>query len=117
MTNYFKETELKCKCGCNQLKFDAEFKNLLNRIRTLFNKPIYITSGYRCEKHNKEVGGKPTSSHLKGIAVDIKCDNSLDRYLLLRIFMDLGVRRIGVGKDFLHIDSDESKPYPVTWTY
>jgi len=31
-----------------------------------------ITSAFRCEKHNKAVGGMPNSYHLTGMAVDIQ---------------------------------------------
>ena len=46
--------------------------NLLEQIRTLVGKPIYISSGYRCELLNKAVGGSPTSQHRYGQAVDIE---------------------------------------------
>ena len=35
--------------------------------------PIIITSGYRSVEVNKAVGGAPTSNHLTGCAVDIRC--------------------------------------------
>ena len=35
--------------------------------------PIVITSGYRSPEVNKKVGGSPTSNHLTGCAVDIRC--------------------------------------------
>ena len=35
--------------------------------------PIVITSGYRSLEVNKKVGGSPTSNHLTGCAVDIRC--------------------------------------------
>ena len=35
--------------------------------------PIIITSGYRSPELNKKVGGSPTSNHLTGCAVDIRC--------------------------------------------
>lgn len=45
--------------------------NLLDPIRELYGKPIYINSGYRCPALNKAVGGVPTSEHMKGMAADI----------------------------------------------
>ena len=35
--------------------------------------PLIITSGYRSPEVNKRVGGSPTSNHLTGCAVDIRC--------------------------------------------
>ena len=35
--------------------------------------PIIINSGYRSPELNKKVGGAPTSNHLTGCAVDIRC--------------------------------------------
>ena len=43
----------------------------LNPIRELYGHPIYINSGYRCEKLNKKVGGSTNSAHKKGLAVDM----------------------------------------------
>lgn len=46
--------------------------NLLEPLRTLLGKAIYISSGYRCERLNKAVGGSATSQHRYGQAVDIQ---------------------------------------------
>jgi len=35
--------------------------------------PVIITSGFRSEDVNRAVGGSPTSNHLTGCAVDIRC--------------------------------------------
>ena len=35
--------------------------------------PIVINSGFRSPEVNKAVGGVPTSNHLTGCAVDIRC--------------------------------------------
>ena len=57
---------------------DAEIDNLkllcinvLQPIRERFNKPITISSGYRCKALNKAVGGSKTSSHMYGYAADL----------------------------------------------
>ncbi len=45
----------------------------LEEVRTVLGKPILINSGYRSPKVNKAIGGKPTSSHQYGQAVDLRC--------------------------------------------
>lgn len=44
----------------------------LQVLRDYFNKPVIVVSGYRTPKHNKAVGGKPRSQHMKAKAGDIK---------------------------------------------
>ena len=44
---------------------------VLEPLRMAMDKPIRISSGYRCEKLNKAVGGVYNSQHLKGQAADI----------------------------------------------
>ena len=51
----------------------------LEELRDRYNKrydenaPIVINSAYRSPQLNKKVGGVPTSNHLTGCAVDIRC--------------------------------------------
>ena len=44
---------------------------VLDPLREWYDKPIYITSGYRCEALNEAVGGSFTSYHMIGSAADI----------------------------------------------
>lgn len=53
----------------------ALIENVLDPLREMFGKPIYVNSGFRCEKLNKAVGGVITSQHLKGMAADITCNS------------------------------------------
>lgn len=57
--------------------------NLLDPIREKWGSPINVTSGYRCAKLNKKVGGSATSQHMKGEAVDISTG---DKYLNSQLF-------------------------------
>lgn len=55
--------------------------NLTRLVRVLNRADISssrILSGYRCPGLNKLVGGAPLSSHMKGNAVDISCNNVRD---------------------------------------
>lgn len=49
--------------------------NVLEPLRSHFNCPIKISSGYRCPKLNAAVGGCATSQHMKGEAADIFIPN------------------------------------------
>lgn len=53
----------------------------LQQIRNYIKKPIYITSGFRSEKLNKEVGGSPKSQHMLGLAADIVCPGVVEETL------------------------------------
>jgi len=44
---------------------------VLEPLRKAMGKPIIISSGFRCERLNKAVGGVSNSQHMKGQAADI----------------------------------------------
>ena len=102
--------------GSGQLVKD-ELISMLDEARKLFDKTITINSGYRTKKHNAKVGGVASSSHLKGLAADISCSGSNDRFLLIQILILVGFNRIGVGNGFIHVDIDKDKSPNVMWTY
>ena len=45
-----------------------------NALYSGMDQPIILNSGYRSPEVNKLVGGSPTSNHLTGCAVDIRCE-------------------------------------------
>ena len=75
---WFKEKEFACKC-CGQLpplareNVKALVSEVLDPVRERLGMPIVVNSGYRCEKHNKDVGGVRNSQHLRGEAADVTC--------------------------------------------
>ncbi len=98
-------------------KVSDELINMLDIVRKKYGKSITINSGYRTPEHNEKVGGKPGSSHIKGLAVDIACNNSTDRFKLTSILIDVGFKRVGMGSTFIHVDIDKNKSQNVLWTY
>lgn len=75
LSKHFNKREFACKCGCGFGLKDGdvslELVKRLEEIREHFQRPISVTSGCRCEKHNKAVGGAALSKHKLGIAADI----------------------------------------------
>jgi len=113
----FRESECRCNCGCGTMIINKCHLALLEEMRVLAGIPITPSSWTRCEKHNADVGGTDTSSHLRGIATDIVAISSLGRYTLLSAALRAGFRRIGIGKNFIHVDCDSTKPRNVVWVY
>ena len=62
--------------------------DVLQPLRTAWGKPLSINSGYRCPELNREVGGVPTSQHVKGEAADVACETPRE---LAQLAYDLGL--------------------------
>lgn len=62
---------------------------VLDPIRSLYGKPIYVNSGFRSEKLNELVGGAKNSQHIQGKAADITAGNPRENKKLLDVIMFL----------------------------
>lgn len=91
--------------------------SLLDFIRNLIRTPMVINSGFRCEKRNKEAGGKEDSEHTTGHGADIRCETSAMRYLLIDTALSMGFKRMGIGNGFLHLGISKDRPSEVIWIY
>jgi len=102
---YFKRSEFACKCGCGLDTVDYELAKVVDNLREHFNAPTVITSGCRCEEHNKSVGGAKGSKHTLGIACDLKVAGANPRqvydYLDNKYPDNYG---LGVYSSWVHID-------------
>lgn len=64
LSEHFHSGEFVCHCGCGRGKPTQELVDMLERFRKACgDKPIRITSGYRCPEHNRDVGGVSRSQH------------------------------------------------------
>lgn len=110
----FKSTEFKCKCGCETMLHDDKLSAYLQKIREHFGKPVHITSGYRCAKHNKKVGGSSGSRHTKGQAADFWVEGvkpaEVAKYAECIGVKGIGLYEAGDG-NFVHIDTRTSKSF------
>lgn len=112
---YFKIKELVCPC-CGEYNTTVRLESMLDMLRSKLGKPIKINSGTRCDEHNRKVGGSDTSSHVKGMAVDIHIPNDEYREELIWYAGQVGFTRIGIGSNFIHLDCDDSKRNAL-WRY
>jgi len=116
---HFKPNEFSCNCGCGGgfSDMDPAFLSMLDDAREHAQVPFSLTSAYRCEKHNRNVGGVPDSAHTTGHAVDILARGGFEKWRTVRGLMQAGFNRIGIAGTFIHADNDPSKPAHVIWTY
>jgi uncharacterized protein YcbK (DUF882 family) len=98
-------------------RMDEDFLKLLDKARSIANTPFKINSGYRTPSHNSKVGGKSSSSHLKGMAADIHCNDDASRSLIVQALIEVGFTRIGIAKTFIHVDNDKAKNSNRIWVY
>lgn len=114
---FFTTEELKCPCAeCNG-EMNRSFMERVTNIRRDLDFPFPVSSGFRCPKYNKIVGGAPGSYHQKGQALDIEI-SGLRAYKIIAACKEHGIRGIGVSqkgnKRFIHIDN---RPVFAMWSY
>jgi uncharacterized protein YcbK (DUF882 family) len=98
-------------------RMNHEFLDSLDKIREIAGIPFHINSGFRTSAQNKKDKGALNSAHLRGLAADIAAPEGFQRFRILQAALLMGVRRIGVGSNFIHLDMDDSLPNPTIWTY
>lgn len=132
LSKSFSLEELVASSTAKKLNIDntpgtKELTNLINLVTTVlqpirdkYGKPIIISSGYRCPKLNKAVGGSTTSQHKTGQAADIHSlsNTEKDNMILWNIICDMvknGEIKTGqyifeyghkaVGPDWIHVST------------
>ena len=122
LTKNFSWSEFACKgndCCEHSSPISLEHVEKLQALRDYLEAPLIITSGFRCNKHNTNVGGAPGSQHTFGLATDLTCP-TLTAIELCQTILDFFVvypmySFDGIGlypdKGFVHLDSRDGKAH------
>lgn len=70
---------------------EALTDNILDPLREAYGKPVNVSSGYRCPRLNKAVGGVRNSQHLTGHAADLTAGSPTQNKKLFRLIQTLGL--------------------------
>ena len=73
------------------------FMDILQAIRSEFNKPMIITSGFRSRNHSVEKHKTSFGEHTLGVAADILC-NGQDAIRLIELAFNHQLRRVGLNQ-------------------
>lgn len=106
-----------CVPSCQESDLNPALVELIRRAQHMAGFTFTITSGFRSVAHEKSRGRSGSSSHTKGLAVDISARDSHARYKILLALGLSGAPRLGVGETFIHCDIDETKAHPIIFHY
>lgn len=111
----FQDYELKCRCGCEKLNYDDLFLMKLEVFRGLLGSRLKVTSGCRCLKHNKAIGGRENSCHIcenrKATAVDV-CPFDTDCRNVFILALKTGLFNEVIwykSRNFIHLAIDKNQ--------
>lgn len=117
LSKNFNVSEFACKGNgcCSTVLIDDQLVKYLQTIRDHFNKTVTITSAYRCDTHNRNVGGATGSRHAKGQAADIVVSGVAPAEVA-KYAESIGIKGIGLyetSRDghFVHIDTRTTKSF------
>ena len=118
MSVYFDEKEFtRCQPPCKLEDMDERFLAKLDLARAKAGIPFVLNCAYRSRAWDLSKGRTGNSAHCSGKAVDIRCNTSANRMKIMQGLLAAGFTRIGIGRTFVHADSDETKPQGVIWHY
>ena len=122
----FAYAELRCKCGrCDSdgSEINPALMDEVQKLRTLYGKPLILSSAVRCAKHPSEARKATPGEHTDGNAVDVRCQGA-DALEILRLALTLGFTRVGINQKgsgrFIHLGMAPvggRLPSPMIWSY
>lgn len=117
-SKYFKESEFqKCVPACSLQDMDQRFMQTLDALRAQSGIPLVLNCAYRSAAWDRSKGRSGNSAHTRGKAADIRCNSSDTRMKIVKAALQLGIKRIGIGKNFVHVDTDTTLPQNVIFHY
>ncbi len=115
---YFSEWDFqRANPKCSIKDMDSQTLHMFDIARELAGIPFIVNSAYRDLAHEHSRGRDGSSSHVSGKAMDIRCQDSRSRFLIVNALIQAGFDRIGIANTFIHADNDESKDDRVIWFY
>ena len=117
-SKYFKEEEFKrCVPACSLQDMQQHTMDKLDAAREMSGIPWIMNSAFRPVEWEKARGRSGEGGHPHGCAVDIRCNSFATRFKIIFCALAVGFRRIGVGKNYIHLDDDPSRAQNVIWDY
>ena len=102
---------------CSIHDMNSKFMERIDNARRTAGVAFIVNSAYRTVDHELSRDRNGKSSHTKGVALDIRANDSRNRYIIVKALLDAGFTRIGIHKSFIHVDADKDKDQRVVFIY
>lgn len=117
LSKNFVSSEFDCHGSgcCKETVIDEDLVKYLQKIRDHFGRAVNISSGYRCAKHSKAIGGATNSKHTYGMAADISVSGispaEVAKYAESIGILGIGLYDTAADGHFVHIDTRATKSF------
>ena len=94
LTKNFNRSEFACKgknCCGNSAPISTALVQHLQTLRDYIGQPLTINSGFRCNRHNANVGEAKASQHVYGTAADVATPKGMTSAEFAEIAENLGL--------------------------
>lgn len=116
---YFSEKELASLTpSCSLKDMDERFMKRLDFARSIAGIPFVLNCAYRSKEWDISKGRSGTSFHTRGLAVDIRCNDSTNRAKIIYALLNAGFKSIGLYPTFIHVDDrhrDDPTIHSIIW--
>lgn len=116
---HFNISEFRCKCGrSHPITIDRRLIDMLEKLFTVLDaEKCIVSSGHRCEAHDKAVGGSGSGQHTKGTAADVcfyKNSKPISSKIVSCEAQDMGfsgIANITAAYTWIHLDVRSTGSY------
>ena len=106
----FDEFDCPNRPGTGHKFMDREFLGMLDEARDISRIKFKILSGYITKEYNRKFPKIVSSSpHLAGRAAHIFCRCPRKRLIIVESLSMVGFQRIGLAREYIHVDNDDLK--------
>lgn len=116
LSKNFNRNEFACRCtrSCGgSAPVDPRLVAGLQALRDMVGKPLTISSGFRCKRHNRAIGGAKDSLHTVAMAADVLVPEGWTPGAFAELAESIDVFRtggIGVYPTWVHVDVRTTGP-------
>lgn len=110
LSDNLNQKEIDCRCDrkeCHQTLIHEDVIQAFQATRDEYGYRLIVTSGFRCQDHNRDVHGSPSSFHTSGMAIDLTAENIHELHDIAKRHFDTVI--LYEKQNFIHCHLDRRR--------